>query len=171
MTDQVDAERCAPTKYKMIPVMKVFGLWRPIAYCEDGTKANPCCGKGKCNAFCRNCVGGCRKGREQVIADGTIDPVTIANHQVVSMDAVEAMEEDMREGGMLVADGFNPTMANAEMRIIRFIRSDHQAKNQLKHALYSHVFGGGSSLRRYGGEFGRPFGIGYGRPYFSRPAV
>lgn len=29
--------------------------------CEDNTFGTPCCGVGKCNVFCCNCDGGCRK--------------------------------------------------------------------------------------------------------------
>ncbi len=29
--------------------------------CNDGTRGTPCCGVGRCNIFCCNCDGGCRK--------------------------------------------------------------------------------------------------------------
>ena len=31
--------------------------------CDDWTKGTPCCGRGRCNIFCCNCDGGCRKGK------------------------------------------------------------------------------------------------------------
>lgn len=167
MTDQADAERCAPTKYRMIPVMKVLGLWRPIGYCEDSTRANPCCGKGKCDAFCRNCVGGCRKKTAQVTGDETKNPTTTGNRQVISMETME----DMADGGMLVADAFHPATVDAGIRMIPFTTSDPQIKKKSKTYLYDHIFGRRGSSLRYGGEFGRPFGIGYGRPHFSRPTA
>lgn len=33
--------------------------------CLDGTEATPCCGHGKCNIFCHDCAGGCRRGTEK----------------------------------------------------------------------------------------------------------
>ena len=37
------------------------GIIETNSYCEDGTNTTPCCGYGKCNAFCCNCKNGCRK--------------------------------------------------------------------------------------------------------------
>lgn len=34
--------------------------------CADGTVGTPCCGKGKCNAFCCSCDGGCRQSPSPV---------------------------------------------------------------------------------------------------------
>ncbi|KAI9551477.1 hypothetical protein GHT06_021810 [Daphnia sinensis] len=167
-TDQADAERCAPTKYRMIPVMKILGLWRPTGYCDDNTRANPCCGNGKCDVFCRNCVGGCRKKKAQVTGDETKNPAATANRQVISTEAMD----DMTSGSVLVADTFHPITVNAGIRVMPIKPSDPQIKRKRKTYLYDHLFGSlGSSLRRYGGEFGRPYGIGYGRPNFSRPAA
>ncbi len=30
-------------------------------YCGDGSRGTPCCGQGRCNIFCCNCDGGCRR--------------------------------------------------------------------------------------------------------------
>lgn len=38
-------------------------------HCDDGTKGTPCCGYGKCNIFCCNCDGGCRKEDSRSIAN------------------------------------------------------------------------------------------------------
>ncbi|KAK4036054.1 hypothetical protein OUZ56_028125 [Daphnia magna] len=47
---------------------------RPVdGFCRDGTRGTPCCGKGRCNIFCRNCNGGCRRGKTDVVDDGPMD--------------------------------------------------------------------------------------------------
>jgi len=33
--------------------------------CKDGSDKYACCGKGKCNIFCCNCDGGCRKAHDK----------------------------------------------------------------------------------------------------------
>ena len=159
---QVNAERCRPTKFKMIPVMKVLGLWRPIAYCNDGSRANPCCGNGKCNAVCRNCIGGCRKARTDEEEDGMKTLVTIASQQLGMSN------EDIGNGGILIEDAVHPTLIS-NIDVISLATSDQQTQEQ-RYGGRPHAGGWGNvSLRPLIGGFGYPYGGGFGRLYGGRP--
>lgn len=165
MMYQVNAERCGPTKFKMVPVMKVLGLWRPIAYCHDGSRANPCCGKGKCNSACRKCIGGCRKAKTDEAEDGIETLVTVAsNHQ----NSMGMLNEDISDGRLLVEEAINPTVIS-DIDVISLVTPDQQAQEQ-RFGGRPHAGGwGGVSHRPYIGGFGYPYGGGFGRPYGGRP--
>lgn len=159
----VNAERCGPTKFRMVPVVKVLSLWRPVAYCNDGSRANPCCGNGKCNSICRNCTGGCRKARidEPEVA---MDLNAVANRQ----SFMEMLNEG--DGGRTsVEDAINPTIIS-DIEVISLVAPDQQTQEQ-RYIGRPH-FGqgwGGVSHRPYIGGFGYPYGGGFGRPSGGRP--
>ncbi|CAG7785733.1 unnamed protein product, partial [Allacma fusca] len=39
---------------------RIGDIWS-LAACSDNTAATPCCAYGRCNFFCCNCDGGCRR--------------------------------------------------------------------------------------------------------------
>ncbi|XP_066283139.1 uncharacterized protein [Branchiostoma lanceolatum] len=63
MVDQAESVCCHATE-------RCFGGWwnrKCNHYCKDGTRQHtPCCGYGRCNIFCCNCDGGCRRSKREV---------------------------------------------------------------------------------------------------------
>ncbi|KZS90643.1 hypothetical protein SISNIDRAFT_488219 [Sistotremastrum niveocremeum HHB9708] len=91
------------------------------ALCADCTQTTPCCGYGKCNIFCCNCDGGCRKGFDDGLHPHVLD---VTGHLDDNTKCIGFFREQdsNRDGHLSLTEWVTHAYANTKSKANKFVR-------------------------------------------------